>query len=116
MDVEKKVISKEITMEDFQKGFAHCRLGAEMFLDTNFKQAMVALLKDAYGLEIKDYGPMSKIWKSYNIALNELYLSKVQEILSLPEGEGLTLMVAPKETPVSTGGKKKKTKKKEKTV
>ena len=99
--------AKPVSMDDFQKGFGYCRIASDMFVDREFKQALVEVFAKEYKCDIKNYAPLAKIWKSYNIALNELYLNKVQEILSLPDGESLYVMPQEDKNPEPKKGKGK---------
>jgi hypothetical protein len=80
-----------IRVEDFEIAFANAKIGTAQFLDTNFKDSLRVVLEKEYKCEIKDWGPMLKIWQDYNRALAQLYLTKALEVLSLPHGMKLEI-------------------------
>lgn len=85
--------TKTVTREDFEEGFDFARRGAAVFIDKEFKEDLAKLLETEYKCKIEDWSKMLRLWQAYNTALAHLYLTKTTEILSLPPGAKLEVML-----------------------
>lgn len=88
--------TKTVTRDDIEEGFDFARRGAAIFIDTTFKEDLAKLLETEYKCKIENWSKMLHLWQAYNTALAHLYLTKTTEILSLPPGAKLEVMM-PKE-------------------
>lgn len=105
-----ELTTKTVSMDDFKEGFIKCRIGAESFIDSKFRAEIYRIYTEEYKLpkETK-MDSMLLLYKRLNVCLLDLYLGKVQEILSLPEGVSVEVLVeALKDTDLSTEKPKEK--------